>query len=62
MSESVILFAIISSTLLSPILNYLVHSRCSRISCWGCECDREILEDDKNNNNNKPIEIPIEQK
>ncbi len=62
MSESVILFAIISSTLLSPILNYLVHSRCSRINCWGCECDREILEDNKNNNNKPIIEIQTEQK
>lgn len=68
MSSSVILFAIISSTLLSPILNYLVHSRCSKISCCGCECIREVLpaenyNNDSNNNSNKPIiEIPTQEK
>ncbi len=62
MSSSVILFAIISSTLLSPILNYLVHSRCSKIKCCGCECIREVLPPENNNNNRPIIEIPTEQK
>ena len=46
MSESVILITVIASALLAPFLNYLVHSRCSRIKCCCIECDREVLEQD----------------
>jgi hypothetical protein len=44
MSESVILITVIASALLTPFLNYLMHSRCSHINCWGAECTREVAE------------------
>ena len=44
MSESVILITVIASALLTPFLNYLMHSRCSHINCWGIECTREVAE------------------
>jgi hypothetical protein len=59
MSNSVILITVIASALLSPFLNYMIHSRCSRIKCGCIECDREVLEPDnqtqipKNNNTNQ---------
>ena len=56
MSESVILITVIASALLAPFLNYLVHSRCSRIKCCCIECDREVLDQDneqKAENNNQ---------
>ena len=60
MSESVILITIIASALLNPFLNYMVNSRCSKIKCCCIECDREVLselqeleENKKKNNNNQ---------
>lgn len=62
MSESIILITIIASALLNPFLNYLVNSRCSKIKCCCIECDREVLselqdleENKKKNNNNNQI-------
>ena len=52
MSESIILITVIASALLNPFLNYMIHSRCTRIKTCCIECDREIIEDDNNNNNN----------
>ncbi len=46
MSESLILFTIIGSTLLNPFLNYLIHSRCTHMECGCIKCDREVLEDE----------------
>jgi hypothetical protein len=45
MSESLILFTIIGSTLLNPFLNYLVHSRCTHLKCGCIECDRDVKEE-----------------
>ena len=56
MSNSVILITVIASALLSPFLNYMIHSRCSRIKCGCIECDREVLDDNPNQtpkNNNQ---------
>ncbi len=50
MSESLILFTIIGSTLLNPFLNYLIHSRCTHLKCGCIECDRDVLTEDKDNN------------
>jgi len=60
MSESVILFAVIGTALLNPILNYLVNSRCSKIKCCCLECDREVLhemQDLENQKKNTPNQI-----
>lgn len=43
-NDSIILITIIASTLLNPLLNFFIHSRCSRIKCGCIECDREILD------------------
>ena len=57
MSESIILITVIASALLNPFLNYLVNSRCSKIKCFCIECNREVLaelqnlEENKKNNN-----------
>ena len=57
MTESVILITVIASALLNPFLNYLVNSRCSKIKCCCIECNREVLtelqnlEENKKNNN-----------
>lgn len=44
MSESIILFSVIGSALIQPILTYLVNSRCKFIKCFnGCiECERDV--------------------
>lgn len=60
MSESVILFAVIGTALLNPILNYLVNSRCSKIRCCCLECDREVLpeiQDLENQKKNTPNQM-----
>lgn len=51
MSESVILITVIASALLTPFLNYIIHSRCTRIKTPCMECDREVLEDNENKQN-----------
>jgi len=51
MSESVILITVIASALLTPFLNYIIHSRCTRIKTCCIECDREVLEDNENKHN-----------
>lgn len=40
----VVLITVIASALLNPLLNYLIHSRCSRIKCCCMECDREVID------------------
>ena len=52
MTESVILITVIASALLNPFLNYLVNSRCTKIKCCCIECDRDVLDENKNKDNN----------
>ena len=33
----------------SALLVYFLKSRCKKISCWGLNCDREVLDLDPNN-------------
>ena len=42
-TEDTTLIVVIANLLLSPLLQYLLHSRCSRIKCCGIECEREVL-------------------
>jgi len=51
----VVLITVIASALINPLLNYLVHSRCSKIKCCCIECEREVidLEDNKKFNKEK---------
>ena len=34
------------------IISQIQHSRCSRINCWGCSCERQVPQEQLNNNNN----------
>ena len=52
-NDSVILITIIASALLNPLLNYLIHSRCSRIKCGCIECDRDVLDIENPKEENK---------
>ena len=42
MSPEVIALVAVIGTTLSGILTTLFASRCSKIRCWGVECDREV--------------------
>ena len=42
-TQDITLITVIANLILQPLLQYLLHSRCSRIKCCGIECDREIL-------------------
>ena len=42
-TEDTTLIVVIANLILQPLLQYLLHSRCSRIKCCGIECDREVL-------------------
>ena len=33
-------------------ISQIQHSRCSRINCWGCSCERQVPQEQLNNNNN----------
>ena len=57
MSESIILITVIASALLNPFLNYLVNSRCTKIKCCCIECDRDVLDENKNKDNNDNNEL-----
>ena len=56
-SESILIITIIGSALVSPILNYLYNSRCHRIKMCCIECDRTLLDEVNEDDNNKK-EIP----
>ena len=42
-TEDTTLIVVIANLIIQPLLQYLLHSRCSRIKCCGIECDREVL-------------------
>tara|TARA_R100000742_G_C4177350_1_gene13628 strand:- start:233 stop:415 length:183 start_codon:yes stop_codon:yes gene_type:complete len=42
-TQDTTLIVVIANLILQPLLQYLLHSRCSRIKCCGIECDREVL-------------------
>jgi len=39
----VILITSVSNLILQPLLQYMLHSRCSRIELCCIKCDREVL-------------------
>ena len=53
--EIIGLVAIIGTTL-SGILTTLFHSRCSKIKCWGVECERDIIHTKEEMNLEKPLD------
>lgn len=60
MSETIILMVVISNMLLTPVIQYLLTSRCYEIDCCCVKCKRNPIEMDiedikevsKNNNQN----------
>ena len=57
MSESVILIVVISNMLLTPLIQYLLTSRCYEIDCCCIKCKRDVVDinsnDIQNMNKNK---------
>ena len=45
-TNSIILITVIANLLVQPIIQYLLHSRCSKVKCcWGCvDLDRLVGE------------------
>jgi len=57
MSETVILIVVISNMLITPIIQYLLSSRCSEVDCLCIKCKRDVVDinsnDIQNINKNK---------
>ena len=49
-TQSVILITVIANMLVQPIIQYLLHSRCSKVKCcFGLiDLEREVLEPEEN--------------
>jgi|TARA_R110002012_G_scaffold321276_1_gene548474 hypothetical protein len=60
-TESTTLIVVIANLIIQPLLQYLLHSRCSHIKVLGCvECDREIMkskEEKEDNTEQEQIEF-----
>jgi len=41
------LLVVLLNTIMTPLFSYMLHSRCSRIKLCCIECDRQVLEPDK---------------
>lgn len=41
------------------IISQIQHSRCSRINCWGCSCERNVPVEQEPLNNNQVIARPV---
>lgn len=41
------LYVVIANLLLQPLLQYLLHSRCTRVEMCCLKCDRTVLEPNK---------------
>jgi len=60
MSETIILIAVMSNMILTPVIQYLLSSRCSEVDCLCIKCKRQPIEMNitdvkglsKNNENN----------
>jgi F0F1-type ATP synthase membrane subunit b/b' len=44
MTENLILVVVIANALITPILTYLINSRCTRITTPCCQIERDVLE------------------
>jgi len=44
MNETIILVAVISNMVLTPIIQYMLSSRCSEIDCCCIKCKRQVIE------------------
>lgn len=44
-TTDIILITVIANLILTPFLQYLISSRCSKIKICCIECDREVLQE-----------------
>lgn len=44
MSESVILIVVISNMIITPIIQYLLSSRCKEVDCCCIKCKRDVVD------------------
>jgi hypothetical protein len=44
MSQTIILMAVLSNMILTPIIQYVLSSRCTEIDCCCIKCKREPIE------------------
>ena len=44
MNETIILIAVISNMILTPMIQYMLSSRCSEIDCCCIKCKRQVIE------------------
>jgi len=42
------------------IISQIQHSRCSSIKCWGCECVRQIPQEDQEEQQNIPLQNEVQ--
>lgn len=48
-TNSIILITVIANLLVQPIIQYLLHSRCSKVKCcFGCvDLERTVIEEEE---------------
>ena len=42
-TEDITLITVIANVILQPIIQYMLHSRCTHIECCCLKCDRSIM-------------------
>ena len=49
-TQSIILITVIANMLVQPIIQYMLHSRCSKVKCcFGCvDLEREVEQTEEN--------------
>lgn len=47
--DTITMITVIANLFLTPILQYLIASRCSKIRCCCIECDRDVVDVVNNN-------------
>ena len=49
------LYIVIANLILQPLLQYLLHSRCTRVEMRCTKCDRTVLDKKQNRSNDEDI-------
>ena len=42
-TEDITLVTVVANLILTPIIQYILHSRCTSIQCGCIKCEREVL-------------------
>lgn len=59
-TEDITLVTVVANLILTPIIQYMLHSRCTKISCCCINCEREVLhakDEMKDLENQKPNQL-----